>query len=74
MTANLVDRYVYTALRRVPEQQRADIDRELRASIDDAVDARIEAASPARPRSREPCWNWVIPIDWRTGMPTGPTS
>ncbi|WP_433306806.1 permease prefix domain 1-containing protein [Actinoplanes sp. CA-030573] len=40
---NLVDRYVHTALRRVPEQQRADIDRELRASIEDAVDARVEA-------------------------------
>lgn len=47
MTASLVDRYVFTALRRVPEQQRSDIDRELRASIDDAVDARVEAgASP----------------------------
>lgn len=43
MTANLVDRYVLTALRRLPEQQRADIDRELRASIEDAVDARVEA-------------------------------
>jgi hypothetical protein len=42
MTATLVDRYVFTALRRVPEQQRSDIDRELRASIDDAVDARVE--------------------------------
>lgn len=40
---NLVDRYVFTALRRIPEQQRADIDRELRASIEDAVDARVEA-------------------------------
>ncbi len=40
---SLVDRYVLTALRRVPEAQRADIDRELRASIADAVDARIEA-------------------------------
>lgn len=40
---SLVDRYVYTALRRVPERQRADIDRELRASIDDAVDARVDA-------------------------------
>jgi hypothetical protein len=38
---NLVDRYVYTALRRIPEQQRGDIDRELRASIEDAVEARI---------------------------------
>jgi hypothetical protein len=40
---SLVDRYVYTALRRVPEGQRADIDRELRASIEDAVDAQVEA-------------------------------
>ncbi len=40
---DLVDRYVFTALRRIPEQQRADIDRELRASIEDAVDARVEA-------------------------------
>ncbi|MCU7726850.1 permease prefix domain 1-containing protein [Actinoplanes sp. KI2] len=42
---SLVDRYVYTALRRVPEQQRADIDRELRASIADAVDARVDAGA-----------------------------
>jgi hypothetical protein len=42
---DLVDRYVYTALRRVPEQLRGDIDRELRASIDDAVDARVEAGA-----------------------------
>ncbi|MEV6349243.1 permease prefix domain 1-containing protein [Actinoplanes sp. NPDC051851] len=40
---HLVDRYVTTALRRIPEQQRTDIDRELRASIGDAVDARIES-------------------------------
>jgi len=40
---SLVDRYVFTALRRVPEQQRADIDRELRGSIEDAVDARVDA-------------------------------
>jgi hypothetical protein len=43
---SLIDRYVYTALRRVPEQQRTDIDRELRASIDDAVDARVENGEP----------------------------
>jgi hypothetical protein len=40
---SLVDRYVVTALRRVPEQQRTDIDRELRASIADAVDAMVDA-------------------------------
>ncbi|MGX6607692.1 permease prefix domain 1-containing protein [Micromonosporaceae bacterium Da 78-11] len=43
---NLIDRYVTTALRRVPEKQRADIDRELRASIDDAVDAKLENGEP----------------------------
>lgn len=42
---SLVDRYVLTALRRVPEQQRADIDRELRASIADAVDARVDGGA-----------------------------
>jgi hypothetical protein len=40
---SLVDRYVLTTLRRVPEDQRTDIDQELRASIADAVDARVEA-------------------------------
>jgi hypothetical protein len=43
---SLIDRYVLTALRRVPEQQRADIDRELRASIEDAVDARVGGGEP----------------------------
>ncbi|MEU4619952.1 permease prefix domain 1-containing protein [Actinoplanes sp. NPDC023801] len=38
----LIDRYVFTVLRRVPEQQRAEIERELRTSIDDAVDARVD--------------------------------
>jgi hypothetical protein len=43
---SLIDRYVLTALRRVPEEQRADIDRELRASIEDAVDARVDEGAP----------------------------
>ncbi|MDR7277574.1 permease prefix domain 1-containing protein [Catenuloplanes atrovinosus] len=43
MTATLIDRYVTTALRRIPESQRADLDRELRASIEDAVEARVDA-------------------------------
>jgi hypothetical protein len=37
----LTDRYVDAALRSIPEDQRADIELELRASIDDAVEARI---------------------------------
>ncbi|WP_229076777.1 permease prefix domain 1-containing protein [Actinoplanes sp. DH11] len=42
----LIDRYVYTVLRRVPEQQRTDIDRELRTSIEDAVEARVSGGAP----------------------------
>lgn len=41
--STLTDRYVFAALRPIPEAQRGDIDRELRASITDAVDARIDA-------------------------------
>lgn len=42
---SLVDRYVFTAVRRVPESQRAEIDRELRASIEDAVESRMEGGA-----------------------------
>ncbi|WAP51010.1 permease prefix domain 1-containing protein [Arthrobacter sp. ATA002] len=42
----LTDRYVFAALSSIPEQQRGDIDRELRASIADAVDARLDAGEP----------------------------
>jgi hypothetical protein len=38
---SLTDRYVFTVLRRVPEVQRADLDKELRSSIADLVDAHI---------------------------------
>ena len=42
MTSNLTDRYVAATLRRVPEKQRPEIERELRAAIADDLDARIE--------------------------------
>jgi hypothetical protein len=46
MTTNtLTDRYVDATLRRLPERQRPDIERELRASIADAVDDRVEAGA-----------------------------
>ncbi|SDT81160.1 permease prefix domain 1-containing protein [Actinoplanes derwentensis] len=45
----IIDRYVYTVLRRVPEQQRTDIERELRTSIEDAVDARIDGGEEREP-------------------------
>lgn len=44
--STLTDRYVSAALKFLPEQQRGDIDRELRASITDGIDARIEAGEP----------------------------
>ncbi|MEO8094062.1 MAG: permease prefix domain 1-containing protein [Pseudolysinimonas sp.] len=48
----LTDRYVWAVVRSIPEQQRADIERELRASITDAVDGRIDAgAAPDRAES-----------------------
>lgn len=47
-TDHLTDRYVWAAVRTVPEHQRAELDRELRERIGDATDAHIEAgASPA---------------------------
>ncbi|NRQ34078.1 hypothetical protein HII36_19795 [Nonomuraea sp. NN258] len=41
--STLTDRYVAAILRRLPDGQRPDIERELRASIADAVDDRMEA-------------------------------
>ncbi|ACZ87136.1 zinc-binding dehydrogenase [Streptosporangium roseum] len=42
-TSTLTDRYVETILRRLPDRQRPDIEKELRASIADAVDDRLDA-------------------------------
>jgi hypothetical protein len=47
MTSNLTNRYVAATLRRVPEKQRSEIERELRAAIADDVDARIDAGDTA---------------------------
>lgn len=44
-TSALIDRYVDATLRRLPERQRPDIEKELRASIADAVDDRLDAGS-----------------------------
>lgn len=40
--STLTDRYVFAALRSIPEGQRGDIERELRGSITDDVEARVE--------------------------------
>ena len=44
--STLTDRYVFAALRSIPEGQRGDIERELRGSITDDVEARIESGQP----------------------------
>ena len=45
---SLTDRYVFTVLRRVPEAQRTDLEKELRSSIADLVDAHVDnGASPS---------------------------
>ncbi|MGM7424870.1 permease prefix domain 1-containing protein [Cellulosimicrobium sp. CpK407] len=45
----LTDRYVAATLRRVPADQHADLEQELRASVADAVEAKVEAGTdPAR--------------------------
>ena len=46
MTDSLADRYVAATLRRIPETQRPEIERELRAAIADDVDARVEQGAP----------------------------
>jgi hypothetical protein len=43
MTTTLTDRYVAATLRRVPEKQRPEIEKELRAAIADDVDARRDS-------------------------------
>lgn len=42
MTTDLTDRYVWAVVRLLPEQQRADIDAELRSLVADDLDARLE--------------------------------
>ncbi|RUR03483.1 permease prefix domain 1-containing protein [Labedella endophytica] len=41
--STLTERYVAAAVRSLPENQRDDVERELRASIEDDIDARIES-------------------------------
>ena len=51
--STLTDRYVAAAVRSLPENQRADVERELRASIEDDVDARVEGGAPLEAAERE---------------------
>lgn len=53
MTATLTDRYIWAVQRSLPEDKRADIDRELRGAIADAVDAKQEAGAGAADAERQ---------------------
>jgi len=53
MMTTLTDRYVWAVVRAVPQDQRADIERELRASIADDVEARIADGADAVTAERE---------------------
>lgn len=46
--AELIDRYVYAVTRRLPETQRADIEKELRGLIDDMLEDRTKGAAPGK--------------------------
>lgn len=46
-TGELIDRYVYDVTRRLPQEQRADIEKELRSLIDDMLAARTGEAEPS---------------------------
>ncbi len=46
-TGELIDRYVYDVTRRLPQEQRTDIEKELRSLIDDMLAARTGDAEPS---------------------------
>lgn len=45
MNKDLIDRYVYQVIKRLPQAQREDIEQELRGLIDDMLSARADAPS-----------------------------
>jgi hypothetical protein len=45
--AELIDRYVYAVTKRLPEAQRADIEKELRGLIDDMLMSRTKGTAPS---------------------------
>jgi hypothetical protein len=49
MTSSLTDRYVTATVRDLDDEQRAEVERELRTTIEDMIDGRLEAGSPSRP-------------------------
>lgn len=53
MNASLTDRYIFTALRGVPNKQRDEIGAELRELVGDTIDARIAAGDDPTSAERE---------------------
>jgi HAAS domain-containing protein len=51
--STLTERYVQAVLRRLPADQRPDIERELRTSIADAIDTRVEGGTEPAAAERE---------------------
>ena len=48
MTASLTDRYVTATVRGLDDDQRAEVERELRTTIEDMIDGRLEAGAASR--------------------------
>lgn len=53
MSTTLTERYVWAALRTVPERQRAELEPELRELVGDAVDARLAEGTDAKTAERD---------------------
>jgi len=51
MTSSLTDRYVNATVRSLDDEQRAEVERELRTTIEDMIDGRLEAGAPSRPEA-----------------------
>jgi hypothetical protein len=51
MTASLTDRYVTATVRDLDDDQRAEVERELRATIADMIDGRLDAGAASRPEA-----------------------
>ena len=48
MTSSLTDRYVTATVRDLDDDQRVEVERELRTTIEDMIDGRVEGGAPSR--------------------------
>lgn len=61
---DLVDRYIWAVVKRLPAEQRDDVADELRATIADMLEGR---GAGRRPASATCCSSSVIRRSWRSG-------